>query len=53
MLLGILEASLLWNLSTGKGIDSAGEGAIRAGQDFNFILSFSKFWNTKVLSKWI
>ena len=28
------------------------EGTIRAGQDFNATPSFSKFWNTKILSKW-
>ena len=34
MLLGSLGASLSWNLFTGKGTVRAGEGAIRAGQDF-------------------
>ena len=34
MLLGTLGASLLGNLLTGKGIFRAGEGAIRADQDF-------------------
>ena len=61
MLLGTLGASLLGNLLTGKeatavserrGTIRAGEGTIRAGQDFFVALSFNKFWNTKVLSKW-
>ena len=34
ILLGTLEASLLGNLMTGKGTFRAGEGIIRAGQDF-------------------
>ena len=34
MLLGALSASLLGNLSAGKGVMRASEGAIRAGQDF-------------------
>ena len=34
MFLGTLGASLLGNLSTGKGTISAGEGTTRAGQDF-------------------
>ena len=34
MLLGILGASLLENLVTGKGTIRAGEGTARAGQDF-------------------
>ena len=34
MLLGILGASLLRNLLTGKGTNRAGEGTIRAGKDF-------------------
>ena len=34
MLLSTLGDSLLWNLLTGKGTIRAGEGAIRAGQDF-------------------
>ena len=34
MLLGTLGASLLVNLLTGKGTIRAGEGAIRAGQEF-------------------
>ena len=34
MLLGILGASLLGNLLTGKGIIKAGEGTIRAGENF-------------------
>ena len=35
MLLGILGASLLGNLWTGKGTIMAGEGKIRAGQNVN------------------
>ena len=42
MLLGTLGASLLGNLLTGKRTIRAGEGTIRAGQEF---------WNTKELSK--
>ena len=34
MLLGTLDASLLGNLLTGKSTIRAGEGTIRAGQDF-------------------
>ena len=34
MFLGTLGASLLGNLSTGKGAISAGKGTIRAGQHF-------------------
>ena len=34
MLLGTLVAILLGNLSTGKATIRAGEGRIRAGQDF-------------------
>ena len=34
MLLGTLGASLLGNLLTGTGVLRAGEGTIRAGQDF-------------------
>ena len=34
MLLGILGASLLGNLLTGKSIIKAGEGTIRAGENF-------------------
>ena len=34
MSLGTLGASLLRNLSTGKGIVRAGEGTIRTGQGF-------------------
>ena len=33
MLLGILGASLLGNLSTGKGTNRTGEGTVRAVQD--------------------
>ena len=35
MSLGTLGASLLGNLLTGKGINTAGEGIIRAGEDNN------------------
>ena len=31
MLLGTLDASLLWNLLTGKGVMRAGESTIRSG----------------------
>ena len=34
MLLGTLDASLLGNLLTGKGMIRAGEGTITAGKDF-------------------
>ena len=34
MLLGILGASLLGNLSAGKGVHRVCEGTIRTGQDF-------------------
>ena len=33
MLLGTLDASLLGNLLTGKGVILAGEGTIRAGEE--------------------
>ena len=68
MLLGILGASLLGNLLTGKAIYRAGKGKeiVRAGygrpsscashdnnkMDFNTASSFNKLWNTKILSKW-
>ena len=35
MLFGTFSANLLENLSTGKGKTRAGEGTIRAGQDFD------------------
>ena len=41
MLLGTLGASLLGNLSTGKGTVSAGEGIVKEG--FNAASSFNKF----------
>ena len=46
MLLGTLGASLLGNMLTGKGINRAGEGIIRAGfvsktRIFNSTLSFN------------
>ena len=37
MLLGTLSASLLGNLLTGKGINRAGEGVLRAGYENNKI----------------
>ena len=55
MLLGILSASLLGNVLTGKGINKkgkgikrAGEGIVRAGEgynkmDFNATSSFNRF----------
>ena len=57
----LLGASLLGNVLADEGTIRAEEGAtamswgrgiIRAGQDFSAPLSFNKFWNTKVLSKW-
>ena len=49
MLLGTLDASVLRNLLTGKGIIRAGEGRIRAGEEllkqvriFNVALSVNK-----------
>ena len=54
MLLGTLDASVLRNLLTGKGIIRAGEGRIRAGEAllkqvriFNVALSV----NTKIIKK--
>ena len=66
MLLGILGASLLGNLLTGKGIVRAGswnkegKGIVGAGSGnkkgkqwiFNTASSFNKFWIRNVLSKW-
>ena len=59
MLLGTLGTSLLGNLFVGKGTirtddgtTGASECTIRAIQNFIATLSFSKFWNIKVLSKW-
>ena len=52
MFTGTLGASLLWNLLIGKRTiragkgataTSQGQGAIRAGQDFKSVSSFSKF----------
>ena len=34
MLLGTLDASLLWNLLTSKKVMRAGEDTVRAGQSF-------------------
>ena len=53
MLLGTLASSILENALTRKGVIRASEGVIRAGENFNTDLSFDKFWNTKILSKWI
>ena len=64
MILGTLGARLLGNILAGKGINRAGEGVIRAGYGnkklekatkwiFNTALSFGKFWNAKILSKWV
>ena len=59
MLLGTLGTSLLENLFVGKGTIRADDGAtgasectIRAIQNFIATLTFNKFWNIKVLSKW-
>ena len=56
MLIGLLGASLLWNMLVGKGMNRAGEGGVRAGygpkgaliknMDFNATSSFNYFWNT-------
>ena len=43
MLLGILGASLLGNLLTGKGRIRAAEGTVRAGHVFNATSSFRRF----------
>ena len=43
MLLGALADSLLGNALGGKGVIQAGEGVIRADQDFNATLSFKNF----------
>ena len=53
ILLGSLCSSILGNLLKGKGTNTAGEGTIKAGQDFNVASSFNKFWKTSILSKWI
>ena len=50
MLLGILAAHFLGNLSTGKRTIKGNEGILRAGQNFYATSSFNMFWNTKVLS---
>ena len=50
--ISILGARLLGNLLTGKGAVGAGKGTARVGQSFYAALSFNKFWNAKVLSKW-
>ena len=42
-LLGILAFSLLGNVLSGQRIIRAGEGAIRAEQDFNAALFFNQF----------
>ena len=51
MLSGTLGASLLGNFLTGKGTITAGEGTVRASQDFNANSSFNRFGNTKAFSK--
>ena len=52
MLLGTLRTNLVGNLSTGKGkIEHVKEELVKV-RIFNSALSFKKFWNTKVLSKW-
>ena len=43
ILLGTISASLLGNLLTGKGTITAGEGAIRADQDFQWHLTLQQF----------
>ena len=59
MLLGTLGASLLGNLLTGIGAIRAGEGTVRAGygssfkKSFNSTTSINKFWNKRVLLKWV
>ena len=51
MLLGTLGASLLGNLLTGKGIFRAGEGAIRADQDFWCYLTLYQILKCKSIIK--
>ena len=51
MLLGTLGASLLGNLLTGKGIFRAGEGAIRADQDFWCYLTLYQILKYKSIIK--
>ena len=41
ILSGILAASILGNVSSGKGVIRAGEGVTKAGQNFNAASSFS------------
>ena len=50
MLLGTLGDSLLGNLLAGR--MRAGEGSVRAGENFKFGSILSESWNTKILSKW-
>ena len=52
MLLGTSVASLLGKLLTDKRTITAGEATITAARIFNDASSFSKFWNTKLWSKW-
>ena len=52
MLLGTSVASLLGKLLTDKRAIRAGEATITATRIFNDVSSFSKFWNTKLWSKW-
>ena len=51
MLLGTLGASLLGNLLTGKGIFRAGEGAIRADQNFWCYLTLYQILKYKSIIK--
>ena len=56
MFLGTLGASLLGNLLAGKGSKAQLElvkEQLELARIFNVTSSFNKFWNTKVLSKWI
>ena len=48
MLLGTLGASLFEIFLTIATVDET----IGAGKDFQYHLSFYKFWNTRELSKW-
>ena len=51
MLLGTLGTSLLGNLLTGKGTSRAGEGTVRAGQDFHCGFSDSQILKHKSIVK--
>ena len=52
MSLGTLGASLLGNLLTGKNTTRAVKDKLEQARIINTASSFSKFLNTKVLSKW-